>query len=990
MLPSEQIKEKINIVDLIGEYVSLRKAGANFRGLCPFHQEKTPSFMVSPSKQIWHCFGCFPPGQKIKTPFGLHKIEEIDENHFVYSGSGNIKKILATHKRDFRGELVNVKVRKLGGTVSLTTDHHLKILRPKTKYYKKAKQFYRRCREALQRGLAKDSSEAARIHGNILEIAAGELQLNDFVFYPINTDITDVPELNLKDYLTKSYTFGPHPPELPYQAKINDDFLKLAGYWIAEGSNHRAYIRFSLGNHEEDFAKEIVDLIKRIYGIEAKIYRRPEGQKTGLEITACHAYLANIFENLCSKGAQNKHIPFIFQELPPIKQMVILNAISKGDGHDYIANRSTKLHRSITTVSRILAEQLIDILLRNGFYPSLQISNKKTDKSGVNHKEAYTVKWSEVAKPQHNFIYSDDKGFKYWLLPIKEINREKYEGPVYNLTVDQDHSYIAANFAVANCGVGGDIFEFVKQVEGTEFPDALRILAARAGITLERPSASYQQEIDTKKVLYDINELACKFYSKILLDTPVGEEARIYLEKRGLRKDTILKWRIGYAPNNFHLFDNFVSSRGYQKREAVDAGLLVRKEDGSFFDRFRGRIMFPLFDIHGRVVGFTGRILENIEGSAKYVNSPETLIYNKSQLIYGLHLAKTEIRKKGEVVVVEGNVDVITCHESGFGNVVGSSGTAFTAQQLESLKRFTDRISFAFDVDEAGLAATRRAVELALAAGFEVRIIAIPKELAKDPDELIRKDPGLWGERVKDAKNFLDFYFDSVFANINLESSSDKKQAVADLLPLLSLLPSAIDRSHFLQKLADRVGVDPKIILELLNKLLAAKNAPAGQKTKAKGAIPVRVRPSRQEMLERRTLALFLKFAKALSEDFQNLEENDFSSPVHKEIFKLAKDQAAAGAFELLSFQMNNPKLSAEIDLLIFGLENELALMTDVKVEDLKKQFLNDLKFVGIKRRMQELGVRIRQAEGAGRAEELKNLSLEFNNLTREISKYAS
>lgn len=549
------------------------------------------------------------------------------------------------------------------------------------------------------------------------------------------------------------------------------------------------------------------------------------------------------------------------------------------------------------------------------------------------------------------------------------------------------------------CGLGGDIFEFVKQIEGVEFPEALQILAARVGVTLSRPTVEYKKELDEKKTLYSINEWAAKYYAKVLSDSPGAENARAYVQKRGFAPDTVQQWQIGYAPDDFHSFENFIVKKGFQRREAVDAGLLIEKDAGSssdraqdrFFDRFRGRLMFPLLDIHGRVVGFTARLLEarRLEGAegptqAKYVNSPETPIYSKSHLIYGLNFAKTEIRRQDGVVVVEGNADVITCHEAGFTNVVGSSGTAFTEAQLELLKRFTPNISFAFDVDEAGLTATRRAVELALSQGFNVKIIFIPSGLAKDPDELIRRDPKLWEEQVKSAKNFLDFYFQGIFGNLNPDSSQKKKQAVADLLPLLSLLPDPIDRAHYVKELAFRVGVDEKLILDLLNKRFAAK---ASASPRA-GNRPAAARKTKQEILERRVLSLFLKYGKSITADWDGLGSDDFSVPVLREIYSLAASEVKQTNFDLAQFLEANSKFQPEIELLLFALENELSFDPDVNLEEMKKQFLAELKVETTKRKMQELAHRIQQAEVGGRGEEARSLSSEFNNLTRELAKY--
>src|SRR3989338_3860194 len=536
------------------------------------------------------------------------------------------------------------------------------------------------------------------------------------------------------------------------------------------------------------------------------------------------------------------------------------------------------------------------------------------------------------------------------------------------------------------CGLGGDVFKFIEQSEGVEFREALDILASRAGVTLRRPEGSVSYSPDKKKTLYEINNWAAMYYAKVLSYSESAKSAREYLLKRGLKAETVKAWQIGYAPESYHAFEEFIVKKGYTKQEAADAGLLVRKDDGSFFDRFHDRVMFSIFDMHGRIVGFTGRILQDKEGASKYVNSPETVIYNKSRLIYGLHLAKTEIRRQDAVIVVEGNIDVITCHEAKYANVVGSSGTALTAMQLEMLKRFTENISFALDADEAGLAATRRAVELALAAGFNVKIISIPKSLAKDPDELIRKDPGRWEDQVKNAQSFMDFYFERVFATIDLQSNTGKKQAVREILPLLSQLPDSIDRVHFAQKLAGAVEVSEKVIVDLLNK----------NSSQAKPALkPAAPQPDRQprkktkqELLEARVLCLLLKFSEELTVDLNILNESDFSVPLHQEIFRAMSAENKAGRLQLENVLADYPGLASEIDLLVFALENEIALTPGRNLESLKKTFLSQFHLEAIRRRMLILTAQIKNAEAAGKKELVKSLSFEFNNLATQLSKF--
>lgn len=544
------------------------------------------------------------------------------------------------------------------------------------------------------------------------------------------------------------------------------------------------------------------------------------------------------------------------------------------------------------------------------------------------------------------------------------------------------------------CGLGGDVFEFIKQSEGVEFPEALQLLAARTGVVLRRPTVEYREAVDKKKVLYEINELAAKYYAKVLLDSQSAQPARDYLAKRGFRPETIQKWQIGFAPDDFHFFENFVTSRGYQRAEAVDAGLLVKKEPSvgrqgtEYYDRFRSRIMFPIFDFHGRVVAFTGRVLaEEGDSVAKYVNSPETLIYSKGQILYGMNFAKTEIRKADSAIMVEGNVDVITCHEFGFANAVGSSGTALTEHQLGFLKRFSNNLDLAFDVDAAGISAGRRAVELALSLGFNVRVIDIPTGMAKDPDELIRRDLRLWQDRVTKAQPFLDFYFSLIFAKIDIAESSGKKQAVSEVLPLLSLLPDPIDRAHYVQKLAAKLGLDERLILDLLNRRLAVPARP--ERVKSDNFSPNHgLRKGLQELLEERALGLLLKFPENLEEDWQKFTPEDFTTSPAKEIFSQIQPRVLDHQFTFDDFYAKSPQSRQIVDLLVFAVENELSALPEWKLEDVKQEFLGNLKRYNLKERMRILAARIREAEQIGRQEETKILTGEFNHLIRELAKF--
>ncbi|MGB9680935.1 MAG: LAGLIDADG family homing endonuclease, partial [Minisyncoccia bacterium] len=362
--------------------------------------------------------------------------------------------------------------------VSLTADHQVYVIKTKSCPYKS------RQTRICQWNCKKCKNSFWKDY-KIEKLPANQLAINDFLLYPINQEIKDVKFINLDKYYNRMISnYGPDIGEIPTTIKVDEKFLKLVGYYIAEGRNHRAYIRFSLGNHEEKFAQEIRDLIENIFKIKTAIHRR----KKGIEITACNSKLANIFENLCGLHSENKHIPFEFQFLPPEKQRIILEAIWKGDGSTgQVAKcKRDRRYKYIGTTSLILAEQLRDILLRLKIAPTLSAEGEKIDKKGVHHKKSFTISWQENYILHFSQFYQDSKEKTlYWISPIKEIKKRHFEGDVYNLTVAGDHSYMTSNFVVGNCGKGGDIFGFVKEIEGVEFGDALRILAQKAGVDLK-------------------------------------------------------------------------------------------------------------------------------------------------------------------------------------------------------------------------------------------------------------------------------------------------------------------------------------------------------------------------------------------------------------------------------------------------------------------------------------------------------------------------
>ncbi len=365
------------------------------------------------------------------------------------------------------------------------------------------------------------------------------------------------------------------------------------------------------------------------------------------------------------------------------------------------------------------------------------------------------------------------------------------------------------------CQNGGDIFKIVQLLEGVDFKESLKILAEKAGVELPANFGGGVKK-EKKEKLIEINEEARDFF---VAELAKNSEAQKYLKERGLKSATIEKWGIGFAPAGFeNLFPQLEEK--FSKKEIVEAGLAGLKEFGGdkLFDKFRDRLMFPIEDHRGRVVAFTGRVLDSSE--PKYLNSSESPIFTKGAILFGFAKARDSIREKKFAVIVEGQLDVISAHAAGFQNVVATSGTALTEMHLKALKNLVERAVFCFDSDSAGVDSTRRALEIAAALDLDSRIAILPDGV-KDPDEAIQKDPQIFEAAIADAVTPLDFFFQKVFAKFNFSEVVEKKKAVRELLSFAAQISSAIEREDFLKKIGLKLGVSEAALSEEFQNLSA-------------------------------------------------------------------------------------------------------------------------------------------------------------------------
>lgn len=378
------------------------------------------------------------------------------------------------------------------------------------------------------------------------------------------------------------------------------------------------------------------------------------------------------------------------------------------------------------------------------------------------------------------------------------------------------------------CSTGGDVFSFIQRAENVDFPEALRLLAERTGVELKPRTPQDQTEDEARQRLFDIHAVAAQLFYNHLVNAPAAAPARAYLHKRQLDDATRDRFGLGYALDSWDTLLETLTARGYRVEDIALAGLAVEREGGGYYDRFRGRVMFPIRDERGRVIGFGGRTLG--DGTPKYLNSPQTPLFEKGNGLYALDVAKDAIRRSGVAVVVEGYMDVVSLHQRGFQNVVASLGTALTEAQVTLAARYAGKLVLALDADTAGNAATLRGLQVAAQAmatqkrrmpgqggrlntvekrAVELRIAVLPAGL--DPDDLVKQNPAEWERRITASKPVPDYYFTALVADLDLSAATGKEEAATRLLQVIrDELDSPVEQAHYLQWLARLTRVDER------------------------------------------------------------------------------------------------------------------------------------------------------------------------------------
>jgi len=764
----ENLKSHLDVVDVVSQFVELKKSGANFKACCPFHGEDTPSFVVSPQKQIYHCFGCLPPFQEILTPAGYRKIEDIKVGDIVFTMKGYPTKVIETVNHTSEFDILGFQT-SLTQEVSFFTQNHDMLVVSKQEaidnlpYLRVEKnrplKFYGRIKGNYKK---KYSVEFKDIYAN-------DVKVGDYFLYPVDRDILPKTEIDT-DELWDKKRFGPDVKKIK-KIKITKEFMWLAGLYIAEGSSYRGGIRFSLSINELDFATKIIKIIQKLFKKEGKLFY-PKNRNSSLEITISSTNLQYIFEHLFKKSAKNKQYPHWFNYLSRELKESLFQGLMDGDG---CYKRNT-----YDTVSETLANQILDLAISLKKIPSCRINKEHIDKKGVNHQKSYTIYFKK--RESIESFFEEIAGVTYLFLKVKKIQNVGYEDLVYDLTVeDNSHTFLSKHFAVGNCGVGGDSIKFVMEYEKLSYPEAIEKLASMYNVSLQYDN-NYKK-IDTN-IISRVNE----YYNKLLTQNQTASE---YLKQRGISDFSIEKFEIGYASNSSDTI-NFLKTNFLNLADAKELGIIDSGQNG-LYARFIERITFPIYTINGNIVGFGGRTISG--HNAKYVNSPQTKLFNKSRLLYGYNLAKESIYKQKAVIVTEGYLDVVMLHQAGFNNTVATLGTALTKEHLPLLKRGEPRVIVAYDGDKAGLNAAYKASLLLSNSNFLGGVVIFEQGL--DPADMVKNNKiDTLNSMFTQPTPFIPFVIDYIIGQYNVSDSLQKEQARVEVNSFIQTLNPIVQEEY--------------------------------------------------------------------------------------------------------------------------------------------------------------------------------------------------
>ncbi|MBI2464629.1 DNA primase [Candidatus Shapirobacteria bacterium] len=541
-------------------------------------------------------------------------------------------------------------------------------------------------------------------------------------------------------------------------------------------------------------------------------------------------------------------------------------------------------------------------------------------------------------------------------------------------------------FKCFGCGKAGDVFTFIQEYEHVDFKDALEDLAKVAGIVLKKDPHLTQVE-KLHRRLIDLNQEAAKFYHYILTAHPLGKPALDYLLNRHITLDTIKTFRLGYSPSNPELVSNYLQKKGFTKAEMLASGTYGTSRYGnSMYDRFLGRVIFPQSDFRDRILGFSGRILpsDKSQNQAKYINSPETDIYHKSQMLYGINLAREEIKRQKSTIIVEGEFDMISPYQEGIKNIVAIKGTAFTTEQLQLLHRYTDTLILALDEDLAGTNASLKSIEVADTMGFDIHVIDLQNKF-KDPDEAIMADPQFFKTQLATPVPIWDFIINSALKSHDSSTPKGKQDILRQVLPFLAKISNLVTRSDYLSKLASQLGSSPEAVIAESQKYKNNSSKLIEDQSLKIEDLPAKI--PKMDILEEHLLSLIFSAKKPYLLATKITEHFAFITQRYQKVFSyLLKPRKN---FVAAKFASRLPPELSSVFQDIFLHSTQFEFDSHSRLSEINKT-INQIKSITYKDQLTTLSTKIAQAENQGEEEIVKKLEQDYNHILSELSQVQS
>ena len=523
------------------------------------------------------------------------------------------------------------------------------------------------------------------------------------------------------------------------------------------------------------------------------------------------------------------------------------------------------------------------------------------------------------------------------------------------------------------CNSGGNVFNFVKEYEKIDFIEAVKILAEKACVKLPQSKNHDSGDVSLTSSIYTINDIAANFYNGLLEKSPLSSEVRLYIEKRGLDSSVIKKFSLGYANSSWRSYADYLSGRGIDLNIAVKAGLVCRGKEGSYYDLFRHRLIFPIRDARGKVLGFGARVLD--DSMPKYINTPETAVYKKGYHLYGLNFAKTDIREKGFAIICEGYLDVITSHQYAINNTISSLGTALTVEQIRLLRRYTHNVVMVYDADQAGELASMRGLDLFLEEGMNVKIATL--DSGHDPDSFIRKfGPAGFDTKIKEAKNLFVYKLGVLQKRFDTEEPEAKARIVKEMLATICKVRDAVVKAEYIKKLSHELSVREDAIWEELKKTKKGRYTQNIENDIRTIRKPIDITPA-----ERILIKLMLEDINVVRIVKDSLQPVDFKTPDIRKLvevlFNIDFEKDLLDAPKI----MNCMEDKASLNLITFIMSDEMEIKNKMQnitdcIRIIKKEKKNEL--------LKDIQNRLILAQKEGYEDEARSLLEEFNMLIKK------